>query len=185
MIDGFNPDWTLEQADAANQAALDADPARSSADPTLPLSRWIGARVLEQFQEAYASGDKFALMNAIRECARCDLLLPEWVATAYLRAIDEILNYRAQSWDEVFGRPIPKGAHIAALRKRRDKKFAVWLAVIRAVKADPNLPIDTHLFDTIGKRLGLGGTLAQEYYEAVIALGLHSGKDAKRALNRL
>ena len=114
-----NKDWTLKEAWAANEAAMTENPERSFADPTLPFSRWVALHNLEQLRARYEQGEKFALMSAIRECANHDLIMPRWVGAGYIKSFDTILNYRSEDWNEVFGRPIPKGKHLAALRKKR------------------------------------------------------------------
>ena len=109
-----NKNWTLKEAMAANEAALVESPERSSADPTLPLFQWAALHELELLRVGYEQGKKFALMLAIRKCANHDLIMPSWVGAGYCAAIDTILNYRSKDWNEVFGSPIPKNAHLNA-----------------------------------------------------------------------
>lgn len=107
-----------------------------------------------------------ALLAAIRECANHDLPMPEWVSHAYIRAYDMVLNCKAGSWDEVFGRPYRKGAQLAAMRKRRIKRLAVWNEARRIILSEPETPIDVAFFERIGEKLAIGKTLASElYYE--------------------
>jgi hypothetical protein len=155
-------EWTLEQAQAA-QRAFEAD-GGSSSDPTGPLFRWDALQTLEEIRTRYENGDDYALMLAIRMCANHDLVMPEWVAKAYIRAFDTVNGYRAKSWDDVFGHPLPKNAQLAALRKKRMKAAKVWTEVNKRHKA--GAPIDDLLFASVGKKLGLGVTLTKEYYAA-------------------
>jgi len=158
----------VEAALREEDAILKADPARSSSDPSLPLSRLHAELSLDEHHKRYKDGDPRALMAALRECARCSIPMPDWVAHAYIARYDAVLNCRAGSWDDAFGRPFPKGAHLSARRKRRTKAPAVWLAVREA--QDAGRAIDEGLFAEIGKTLGLGKTLTAEFYYQQMAL---------------
>ena len=118
MVILVNKDWTIEEAQAANEAALRKNPERSYSDPTLPLFQWVALHNLDNLHTQYIQGNKFALMQAIRECARCDFVMPPWVGSAYIKAFDTILNYKSKDWNEVFGSPIAKNANLNALRKK-------------------------------------------------------------------
>ena len=169
--------WTLEEAQAENEAALLNDPARIT-DPTLPLFQWIALHELEQLSEQYEQGNQFALMLAIRVCANHDLIMPRWVGDGYIAAFDTILNYRSGSWDDVFGRPIPKNAHLSALKKKRNLEFAVFNEIVRIRQCERNScgaipPLDAWLFERVGKPFGIGKTLAEEYYYGVLKKAGH------------
>lgn len=158
-----NKDWTSEEAWAANQAALQENPSRPWTDPTLPLKQWFALQELDICHKNYEK-HPYLLMTAIRICANHELPLPEWAATAYIRAYDTVNNARAKSWDTVFGNPYPKGKHLSAIRKKRMNGVAVWNEITRIRQMDPDIPIDEELFEIVGKKLGLGKTLASEYY---------------------
>lgn len=159
----FDPSWTCEQAWEAQVASGKA----GQPDPTGPFFRWAACHRLELEAKRFNGGDKMALLAAIRICANHDIPLPPWASSAYIAAYDRVLNCRAKSWDSVFGKPYPAGVHLAALRKRREKSFAVHIEVKRILASAPDTPIDEHLFERVGKPLGLGKTLAGEFYYAV------------------
>lgn len=158
-----NKDWSLEEAINADEAALKADPSRSNADPTLPFYQWHALHQLDIYAELYKE-DKYFLMTAIRTCATHDLPLPEWAAEAYSTAYDAVNNAREKSWDKVFGNPYPKGAQLAAIRKKRMLSIGVLNEVTSMLKMNPDLNIDDCLFETVGKKFNIGKTLANEYY---------------------
>lgn len=159
-----NPKWTLAEALAEHQRVLENDASRSDSEPNLPLYQWAACHDLEHLQKAFAGGDKFALMRAIRICANHDLPMPEWTSKAYIKAYDAVVNAREKSWDVVFGPPYPKGANLSALRKRRMLMFAVRNRVSEIRKAEPAIAIDEGLFARVGKEFNIGKTLAAEYY---------------------
>jgi len=59
------------------------------------------------YKAAYEDGEKAALIHAIWFCCRHGCKMPPWLRIAFLRADYDV----KKSWDEVFGSPIPKGAH--------------------------------------------------------------------------
>ena len=159
----INKDWTFKEAWAANEAAL-AESSERSSDPTLPFFQWAALQEMEQLRTRYEQGEKFALMLAIRKCANHDLIMPPWVGAGYIAAFDTIQNYHSKDWNEVFDCPIPKGAQLAALRKKRNLEFSVFNEVVRIRQCDPDQPIDAGLFERVGKEFHIGKTLAEEYY---------------------
>lgn len=169
-----------DTAAAEQEAVLLADPTRQRTDPTLPVSQLFGRLALEDERARFAAGDRVALLAAIRECARCGLPMPEWVAVAFIRSYDRVLNCRVKSWDDAFGAPFPKGAHLNALRKRRELRFAVGLAVLHRVQRDPSTPIDKGLFEAVGDEFGVGASQAEELYYSAVARGLPSAAEHKK-----
>jgi hypothetical protein len=70
-----------------------------------------------------------------------------------------------KSWDEVFGRPHKKGAHLTSLRRKRRLRIPILLRVTE--RQDAGEPISKDLFDCVGEEFGIAGTLVSEiYYEA-------------------
>jgi hypothetical protein len=134
------------------------------ADPTGPLHRWWARRKLAVLEQRYAAGDRFALMYAIRVCANHDLLMPLWVALAYIEGFDQVNHYRADSWDTAFGRPFPKGGHLARARQRHMHRPQVYVRVMEILKSEEGATIDDGLFERVGKELGISKTLCSELY---------------------
>lgn len=156
--------WTFEEAWAAYLEEIRLNPMMTN-DPSNLFSRWDGLQFLKELEKQFAAGEKFALMAALRVCARISVPMPDWVAENYILAHDTILNYRAKSWDDVFGASLPKGAHLNALRKKRMFMYAVYNEVIK--RANDGKPVDEFLFEDVGRLFHIGKTLAGEYfYEA-------------------
>jgi len=63
--------------------------------------------MLDKLEKAYAQGDKAALWQALIHCARWKEPLPRWVSDA-LENLKNLLGDLG-SFNNVFGRPIPKG----------------------------------------------------------------------------
>lgn len=139
---------------------------KGDTDPCGPLFQADGARKVESLRSSIENGDGFSVLAAIRICLNHGLVGPEWLSYAFNRRYDQVLNCRAASWDapKAFGKPHKKGTHLNALRKRRGKCFAVLNAVNEIRAREASTPIDKALFERVGKRLGLGSTLTEEYY---------------------
>lgn len=124
-----------------------------------------------------------ALAHAIAICANLHIPLPEWAARGFVTGYRNLINYNTDSWQSVLGRPIPKGLHLKAQRKRRTKAFAVWLRVNELHEAGRT--IDDELFREVGKMpgIGIGATLVKQYYseEKQTMLKLREQLEAREA----
>ena len=175
MPTAFDPfTATLPEA-LAEQARWQAETGKQS-DSCMPLARCTAAaQVSARRQRCEAANGGFEVLLCIRDCVTNGLVAPEWLAYAYNRRFDAVLNCRVGSWhhDQAFGRPYPKGTHLAALRKARRTRYAVVLAVHAALELEPAPAIDGALFEAVGRPLGLGKTLtANLYYETRDRLAL-------------
>jgi hypothetical protein len=152
--------WTPAQAKAA-QRRFEARGGKGC-DPAGPLFQWCALHTLDALEDSYAKGDEGALLAAVRECANHDVVLPPWVAREFIRRYDQVLTCRVASWDDAFGRPLPKGRSLAAARKRRDKRFAVVMEVRKRRKRGS--PVDVGLFQEVGAALAISGSTARDLY---------------------
>jgi hypothetical protein len=162
----INKDWSLDEAQEAHNKFLEDNPGYSDSDPTLPLYQWFALHELDTYEKLYDT-DPYYLMLAIRVCACNGLVMPSWVIKGYIKAYDTVNNYRARSWDAVFGNPFPKGKSLAAARKKRITQTDVWKEVTLILKCEPDTPIDDGLFERVGKKFNLGKTLTSEYFYEV------------------
>lgn len=173
-----NKSWSFERAYQA-QKRFQAK-GGTVADPAGPLYQWEALRTLDEMRKQFKAGNKYTLMLALRKCANHDLPMPDWVSRAYISAFDQIHGYRAKSWDAVFGPPLPKGAQLSALRKKREKSIHVWNEVQARGSA---VPIDDELFAAVGRKLGLGLTITKKYYSYARSL-LPGGRPPKKSTSR-
>ncbi len=131
-----------------------------------PFHRWIGAQALKEIHKQYRTRQNpDAVIEALYECAYYSLPIPSWCERAYISAYRNIRQYKAKSWDDVFGKPHPKGTHIATKRQEREMTWRVYSEIQKIKRESPSTPIDGFLFDHIGRKLGIGGkTLTEAYY---------------------
>ncbi len=160
----INKDWTPEEVQAAHKAALLDNPERHPDDPRLPFPQWYALRKLDVLQTNYEQGDSFALMYAIYICATYEVIMPHWVALPYMKAFNSIGSYESKDWNEVLGRPFPKGVNLNARRKKSELKLQLYNTVNSIRRSNPERAIDAGLFEDAGKPFNIGKTLAEEYY---------------------
>lgn len=155
-------DWSIEDA-AAAQSEWDKPPKpRSDRGSRGPLYQWIGMQELQQIENAYHDGTKAAVLEAIYTCSLNSLPIPEWCEIAYLKCFRAVRQYRAKSWDDVFGKPHPTGAHLAAKQEKREKQYLVYK---RVKELSESKPLGGELFEAVGREFAIGGkTKVSEYY---------------------
>jgi len=132
-----------------------------------PLYQRIARIDLKELYDNFQAGDKQALMEAMYLCMMHAIPLPLWCKEAFLSACGKVYTYKAKSWEDVFGRPHPKGTHLATKREEREMSFRVYEKIRQIKKENPSIPIDCHLFETVGRELGIGAKSKTEawYYK--------------------
>ena len=130
-----------------------------------PLYQRLAKITLEELYNNYRAGDKQALLEAMYGCMKHTIPLPHWCKKAFLSACGEVYDYKAKTWDDVFGHPHPKGTHLDTKRQEREKAPLIYRRIMQIKKDDPSTPIDGYLFYTVGKEFGIGGkTKTEEWY---------------------
>jgi hypothetical protein len=153
-------DWSIEQANEAHRAYTDAGGDNNS--PTAPLLQWLALKAIEFWRLAYEAGDTFVVLHAVAECAKHELVMPRWVIGSFLAHYRPVIHCEVKTLDEAFGTFLPKGAHLTAYRKAFKKGRPVHLEVLRRSAAGE--AIDSALFESIGKEMGISGSTARDYH---------------------
>jgi len=122
------------------------------------------SEVLNILKERFDGGENSALLYAIYHCLLLKRPLPEWLRLAFLHTYEAHARFEIRSWDEVFGRPVPKGAHLET-EKRNAELRPLIIERVKALKG-PKTPIDKNLFEEIGRKLKppLSGTAVSDIY---------------------
>jgi hypothetical protein len=122
------------------------------------------AEILDILKEQFETGDKSALLQAIYRCLQLRRPVPEWLREVFLNAYEAPARFEIRSWDEVFGRPVPKGTHLKTQKRNAELRLLI-LERVEALKAEKK-PIDKGLFEKIGRELSppLKGTTVSEIY---------------------
>lgn len=145
-------------------ATLPAEQADDGMEEFKQYTQEAALEFLPDLEAAFKAGDRFALFQAISECALHDLALPDWVATAFLEGYYSVINFRSGSWDDAFGRPYKKGLHVDQARTRRESRLKVFLCARQILSSEPNLPIDEDLFERVGRECGVSRSVASQLY---------------------
>jgi hypothetical protein len=113
----------------------------------------------------YEAGYKQNLLNAIMHAIRLRRPPADWAAQAFEKAYLTVTGGKAESWDDVFGRPKRAGEHLRSI-EREAGKFEVYNRV--QIHASNGAPIDDRLFEQVGLETGLGKatTIRTLYYKA-------------------
>lgn len=120
------------------------------------------ARYLDVAKQKIAEGNKEALLRAMHECLIMKKPLPEWLQLAFIQAYQSAHPFEINSWDEIFGPPHPKGAHLKTRNKHFELSFDIWSRVQEL--AASGAKIDKSLFEKIGREFAVSGTTAGTIY---------------------
>jgi hypothetical protein len=124
-------------------------------------SKYVAEYWEKMLKWQFEAGDKSVLLWAIWSCLESRRPMPEWLRIAFLDAYDAAERFEIRSWDEVFGRPVPKSMHLKTEKRKEQLRWAI-IARVKALKAER--PIDKGLFEQVGKELGISGTVASDIY---------------------
>ena len=137
--------------------------------PYLPMFQLVAVNTCNDLRpliEADQANSGGAVLEAVFMCARNGLVMPDWLATAFMVRYCAVTHFHAASWDSPlsFGRHHPKGTRLAAELKRFKFQSQVALRITLIRHDEPGTPIDKNLFERVGKPFGLGATLTEDYY---------------------
>ena len=120
------------------------------------------AEYLKIAKKKIEAGNKQVLLKAMHQCLIMKKPLPEWLRLAFVQAYQSAYPFEIDSWDEIFGPPHPKGAHL----KTRKQHLELRLPISSRVQelAESGKKIDKGLFEKIGKEFKISGTTASTIY---------------------
>lgn len=128
---------------------------------------WYAARGLLADRDRI-EGDGEVLLHAIGRLMAYRLRPPEWMATAYMRRMDRFNALETATLDEAFDHVPPTERTLKNWRKNRALRPKVHRALIAALVANPERPIDIELYEEIGSQFGIGKTLCRELSDAEV-----------------
>jgi hypothetical protein len=128
--------------------------------------RFLGKRV-ESLREIYGRGEKDAIMEGLYLCILCGFPIPEWLARAYIDAYSKVNRLLARSWDDVFGRPHPKGTNLLSKRKKLEAGLLIFCRISYIKNRWPQIPVNEELFERVGedvaRKIGLQKPLKKTF----------------------
>jgi hypothetical protein len=154
--------WNFDDAWQAHEKMIKKSSEQISKGP---FFRWLGAQELKDIYKIYRTEKNAALITeAIFTCSLNSLPIPCWCEMAYLDAYRKVRQYKARSWDDVFGQPHPKNVKLGAKADERKKSLLIFRRVKEILYINPSKAIDRSLFGEVGKEFGVGDSLAEKYY---------------------
>jgi hypothetical protein len=129
------------------------------------MSSQADKNVAEYFEKmrkrSFESGDKSTLLWTIYACLEMRRPIPEWLRVAFLNAYEARERFEIRSWDEVFGRPVPKGTHL----KPNKREAELRLIIVEHVEAlAAKQKVNKELFKEVGKEWGINATRVSDIY---------------------
>lgn len=183
----FDP-WTatideacVAQEDLDQSRKLRGEPnATSNADPIFQHA--AAQKVLSKQAEVESNSAKsgLAVLACIQQCINHSLVTPLWLVYAFNRRYRAALHYQVGSWDDeaAFGPPSPKGAHLKALRERRELRAFVWAKARELLQANPSMRIDKKpggLIHALAETFDRSASDVEKHYYAMAAyFGRHA-----------
>jgi hypothetical protein len=127
------------------------------------------SEILEILKQKSDCGNKAAVLLAVYQCALMRKPLPEWLRAAFINAYESAARFEIRSWDEAFGPPQEKGAHLATRKQHAELRFDILWRVHELAASGQS--IDEEMFEKIADELGdrgvgiAGGTVSDIYYD--------------------
>jgi hypothetical protein len=124
-------------------------------------------RLLPKLAQRHAKGDKHALLLAMFYCMiGRGRVAPVWARLAFANAYTDVHYYaRFGSWDDVFGKPWPKG-HLKKAHRRAELRIYVWHRV-RHLHDKEGKGLSDDLFAEVGAEFEIGSRQAKGMYYRV------------------
>jgi hypothetical protein len=119
----------------------------------------------KMLKRSFEAGDKAVLLWTIHACLELRRPIPEWARVAFADACEAAERFKIRSWDDVFGRPVPKGTHLKP-RKRDAALPLIIFEHVEALKSAGRKVDKKDLFKEVGKEWGINATRVSEIYYA-------------------
>lgn len=134
--------------------------------------QWVMADKLKKESQKILSHG-FGVLEAVAVCARYGLVMPDWLADAYLTRYLAVEQCKVGSWDAeaAFGRPYLKGKQMPGLRRSMKNRVLIARAVADEIARNPHIVIDVRFWEEIGHRFGEGKTSAQKLHAEAVQNG--------------
>ena len=116
----------------------------------------------KQYINEYHSGDKRALLSALRLCCINKMPVPEPFSTIISEGIDKWLDYEIATLDEALSVTHPKKTHLKKKKFKHFKQPEIYLKVKNAHEAGES--IGPALFEKVGKEFNIGPSSVRDHY---------------------
>jgi len=132
-----------------------------------------------KWKKDFEGGDSKGLFATISTSLVYGRLPPLWAICAFGECLDRVFEAEVGSWDEAFGRPYPKGTHLATLHQKLKLEFLspIFKRISQILEWRPGdepianwlterASIGPELFEAVGKEFVIGPRKCKDlYYE--------------------
>lgn len=122
---------------------------------------------LDDARQRFDQGDKSAVLEAMFISAAFNIKPPDWTQKAFKNSYYEarVLEMH-KSWDDIFGLPMPKGAHVGKKLETLQKQWSLH-TFVEIARENDGAKLGDELFEAAGKAFGMSKTKANELYYTV------------------
>jgi len=127
----------------------------------------FGAALLESLRTEFEAGDKSRLIAAMAFCVCHNLVMPEWVANAFLPGANQWLHHEVKELGDALGVSWPKGMQQPAAQQKKKLMWLVFNRVeeLHCTPTNPGgEPVGEYLFELVAGEFGIKTSGARDYY---------------------
>lgn len=148
----------------AEETEVDDDAEPPGPFAMTPEFQVLAARRCLQLRPLIEAGDGAAVMEAVAFCAARGLMVPGWLAAAFVVRNEAVSLGLARSWDDplAFGPALPKGTNVAGIQAEKVLAPKAYEAATRQLAADPSAGLDKGFYEQLGASIGFGATRAEQ-----------------------
>ncbi len=121
-----------------------------------PVRQNFAAQQCLKLKDKLDAGDSGAALDAVALCATHGLVIPSWLAVAFVSSYQAVIYGDARDWNDknAFDSAFPKGANKSGVRAK--KQMAPWAyeCAKRLLAEDPSRAIDAGLYEDVGSQIG-------------------------------
>jgi hypothetical protein len=139
---------------AAVAAVADMAPVTEKAD----FIRKMIEPALERLKARLDARDKRALLEALDVCFAVDIPVPSWLREAFSGAYHSV----PKTWDDPFGRPVPKGKGTGKTRRFKEIRYKLYVSIEE--RHAQGKAKDNELFRAVGNDFNISRPTAERYY---------------------
>ena len=102
------------------------------------------------------ANDGGAVLEAVAQCAAHGLVMPAWLAMAYVARYQRVVTGQCRDWTDeaAFGHALPLGSNVAGVKARVTDGPWGYEVATELLSQNPQRPIDRGLYEEVGEVIG-------------------------------
>lgn len=134
-----------------------------------PDRQQLAAETCLKLKEEIDAGDGGAVLEAIAKCAAHGLVIPSWLAVAFVSRYNAVASGDARSWndDNAFGPALEKGANARGVKAMMQMAPWAYEVAKRLLAEKPTRPIDAGFYAIVAKEIGSSQTNVQTWIRKI------------------